>query len=167
MFINLVNTIIPFEEYQLTQDKIDALKFRLLLSEGYLNAYELDEKEDPFENYHVFLLLSNGKILFLIVGNASVIADGYPLLRIVDMSSDMPRQLYDKEMIAFLSDIYKQYPDKPITGGYVSINNELDAKIIIHKLDDELDFAQAEKEKLKQIILKKVYNYDYQPCLVK
>ena len=165
MFINLVNTEIPFAEYQLTQDKIDALKFRLLLSEGYLNAYELDGKEDPFENYHVFLLLFKGKLLFLVVGKSNVIDSGYPLISMVDMSDKTPRRLDYEEMMAFLSDSYKHNSDKPITGGYVSIDNELDAEIIIQKLDDELDFSHAEKEKLKQIILKKVYNYDYQPCL--
>lgn len=199
MFINLINTDIPFEEYQLTQDKIDALKFRLLLSEGYLNAYELDEKEDPFENYHVFLLLSKEKLLFLVVGKSNVIDSGYPLICMVDMSDNTSRRLDYEEMMAFLSDSYKHNSDKPITGGYVSIDNELDAEIIIQKLDDDLDyvirarrhvpqepvqesaishyetydepsrrnvdlelssFEKAELERLKKIILKKVYNYD-------
>ena len=68
MFINLVNTDIPFEEYQITQDKIDALRFRLLLSEGYLNAYELDDIDEEFDCYTIFLLSSGGKLLFLLVG---------------------------------------------------------------------------------------------------
>ena len=149
MFINLVNTEIPFAEYQLTQEKIDALKFRLLLSESYLNAYELDEKEDPFENYHVFLLLSNGRLLFLIVGKAAVIEEGYPLISMVDVSAEMPRELHEEEIINFLSDVSKQYPDKPITSGNVSIDNELDARIIIHKLDIDLKYEHAEKKRIE------------------
>ena len=64
MFINLVNTDIPFKEYQLSQDKIDALKFQLLLSEGYLNAYELQDEQDPFDCYNVFLLFLEGNCYF-------------------------------------------------------------------------------------------------------
>ncbi len=199
MFINLVNTTIPFEEYQLTQDRIDALKFRLLMSESYLSAFDLDEREDIEQCYNVFLLLSNEKLLFLIVGNSQAIENCYPMLRLVDVSDGTPHSCSDEELIKFLSDAYEQNPDKPITKGYVSIDNELDAVIIIQKLDDDLDyvirarrhvpqepvqesaishyetydepsrrnvdlelssFEKAELERLKKIILKKVYNYD-------
>ena len=141
MFINFINTDIPFEEYQLTQDKIDALKFRLLLSEGYLNAYELDERGDLGQCYNVFLLSSNEKLLFLIVGNLHAVENDYPLLRLVDVSDGTPHSCSDEELIKFLSDVHEQHPDKPITKGYVSIDNELDAEIIIQKLDDELDYV--------------------------
>lgn len=46
MFINIVNTDIPFGEFQLSQDKIDAMKFRLLLENPDLEACDLDEQED-------------------------------------------------------------------------------------------------------------------------
>jgi len=199
MFINLINTAIPFREYQLTQDRLDALKFRLLISESYLSAFDLEEHEDPTQCYNVFLLLSGDKLLFLIVGNSLAIENGFPLLTMVDMSEELPRLLNDEELIKFLSDVYEQNPDKPITTGYVSIDNELDADIIIQKLDDELDYVirsrrhvfqelvqesaishyetydepsrrivdlelssseKAELERLKKIILKKVYNYE-------
>ena len=66
MFINLVNTDIPFAEYQLTQDKIDALRFRLLMCESYLKTYDLYENEDPCENYKVYLFYFDRKLLFLL-----------------------------------------------------------------------------------------------------
>ena len=165
MFINLVNTTIPFEEYQLTQEKIDALKYRLLWSEGYLHAYELNDSGDPFENYHCFLLLSERKLMFLVVGKASVIDEGCPLISMVDMSEAEPRQLSEEEIINFLSDAYSQNPEKAITGNFVSIDKELDAKLISLHLDNFLDHEPAEKENIKRIILKKIYNYDYQPKL--
>ena len=49
MFVNLVNTDIPFAEYQLSQDKIDAMKFRLLLENPDLEACDLTDQEEPDE----------------------------------------------------------------------------------------------------------------------
>lgn len=198
MFINLINTDIPFEEYQLTQDKLDALKFRLLMSESYLSAFDLLEHEDPFQCYHILLLLNNEKLMFLIVGNSQAVENDYPLLSLVDISDGTPRSLNDEELVKFLSDAYKQHPDKPITCGYISLENELDQKTIIPKIEDDLDYLirarrhvpqepvqesvishyetydgpsrnidlelspseKAERERLKKIILKKVYNYE-------
>lgn len=203
MFINLVNTDIPFEEYQITQDKIDALRFRLLLSEGYLNAYELDDIDEEFDCYTIFLLSSGGKLLFLLVGNATAVEEGYPVLRIIEMSNDSSRKLEDEEVVDFISSAYDQNQDKPITCGFVSLDNEVD-RIIIQKLEDELEYVikarrrtpkeevkeesavlrhyeeydkpakrnvdyelsaseQTEMERLKQIFLKKIYNFDYKP----
>lgn len=204
MFINLVNTDIPFKEYQITQDKIDALRFRLLLSEGYLNAYELQDEQDPFDCYNVFLLIMEGKLLFLLVGNARAIEDGNPFLCMVDMSGEFPRQLDSEEMIDFICDAYHLNQDKPITCGLVSLDNEIDRIVITQKLEDELEYVikarrrtpkeevkevssalrhyeeydkpakrnvdyelsaseQTEMERLKQIFLKKIYNFDYKP----
>lgn len=204
MFINLVNTDIPFKEYQLSQDKIDALKFQLLLSEGYLNAYELQDEQDPFDCYNVFLLFLEEKLLFLLVGNARAIEDGYPFLCMVDMSGEFPRQLDSEEMIDFICDAYHLNQDKPITCGLVSLDNEIDRIVITQKLEDELEYVikarrrtpkeevkeesavlrhyeeydkpakrnvdyelsaseQTEMERLKQIFLKKIYNFDYKP----
>ena len=204
MFINLVNTDIPFKEYQLSQDKIDALKFQLLLSEGYLNAYELQDEQDPFDCYNVFLLFLEEKLLFLLVGNARAIEDGYPFLCMVDMSGEFPRRLDSEEMIDFICDAYHLNQDKPITCGLVSLDNEIDRIVISQKLEDELEYVikarrrtpkeevkeesavlrhyeeydkpakrnvdyelsaseQTEMERLKQIFLKKIYNFDYKP----
>ena len=204
MFINLVNTDIPFEEYQLSQDKIDALKFQLLLSEGYLNAYELQDEQDPFDCYNVFLLFLKGKLLFLLVGNARAIEDGYPFLCMVDMSGEFPRRLDSEEMIDFICDAYHLNQNTPITCSLVSLDNEIDRIVITQKLEDELEYVikarrrtpkeevkeesavlrhyeeydkpakrnvdyelsaseQAEMERLKQIFLKKIYNFDYKP----
>lgn len=204
MFINLVNTEIPFAEYQLSQEKIDALKFRLLLSEGYLNAYELQDEQDPFDCYNVFLLLLEGKLLFLLVGNARAIEDGYPFLCMVDMSGEFPRRLDSEEMIDFICDAYHLNQNTPITCSLVSLDNEIDRIVITQKLEDELEYVikarrrtpkeeikevsaalrhyeeydkpakrnvdyelsaseQTEMERLKQIFLKKIYNFDYKP----
>lgn len=204
MFINLVNTDIPFEEYQITQDIIDALRFRLLLSEGYLNAYELDDIDEEFDSYTIFLLSSGGKLLFLLVGNATAVEEGYPVLRIIEMSNDSSRKLEDEEVVDFISSAYDQNQDKPITCGFVSLDNEIDRIVITQKLEDELEYVikarrrtpkeevkeesavlrhyeeydkpakrnvdyelsaseQTEMERLKQIFLKKIYNFDYKP----
>ena len=204
MFINLVNTDIPFEEYQITQDKIDALRFRLLLSEGYLNAYELDDIDEDFDCYTIFLLSSGGKLLFLLVGNATAVEEGYPVLRIIEMSNDSSRKLEDEEVVDFISSAYHLNQDKPITCGLVSLDNEIDRIVITQKLEDELEYVikarrrtpkeevkeesavlrhyeeydkpakrnvdyelsaseQTEMERLKQIFLKKIYNFDYKP----
>jgi len=155
MFVNLVNTEIPFAEYQLTQDKIDALKFKLLLNEGYLNAYELQDQQDPFDCYNVFLLFWEGKLLFLLVGNARAIEDGYPYLCMVDMSGECPRRLENEEMIDFICNAYHLNQDKPITCGLVSLNNEIDRIIITQKLEDELEYIikarrRTPKEEVKE-----------------
>ncbi len=204
MFINLVNTDIPFEEYQITQDKIDALRFRLLLSEGYLNAYELDDIDEEFDCYTIFLLSSGGKLLFLLVGNATAVEEGYPVLRIIEMSNDSSRKLEDEEVVDFISSAYDQNQNTPITCSLVSLDNEIDRIVITQKLEDELEYVikarrrtpkeevkeesavlrhyeeydkpakrnvdyelsaseQTEMERLKQIFLKKIYNFDYKP----
>ena len=166
MFINLVNTDIPFEEYQITQDKIDALRFRLLLSEGYLNAYELDDIDEEFDCYTIFLLSSGGKLLFLLVGNAKAVEEGYPVLRIIEMSNDSSRKLEDEEVVDFISSAYDQNQDKPITCGFVSLDNEVD-RIIIQKLEDELEYIikarrRTPKEEVKEesAVLRHYEEYD-------
>lgn len=146
MFINLVNTTIPFEEYQLTQEKIDALKYRLLWSEGYLHAYELNDSGDPFDRYRCFLLSVEGKLMFLVVGAASVIDEGCPLISMVDMSEAEPRQLSEEEIINFLSEAYSQNTEKAITGNFVSIDKELDAKLISLHLNNILDFEPSKRK---------------------
>lgn len=135
MFINLVNTDIPFAEYQLTQDQIDALKFRLLWSEGYLYADELQEHYDPFERYMIYLLTIEGKLMFLLVSNGTDI--NTPLLQMVDMSESEPQQLSEEELIAFLSKSYAQNPDKPLIAN-LSIT-EAQMQTIIERLKDELE----------------------------
>ena len=167
MFINLVNTDIPFEEYQITQDKIDALRFRLLLSEGYLNAYELDDIDEEFDSYTIFLLSSGGKLLFLLVGNATAVEEGYPVLRIIEMSNDSSRKLEDEEVVDFISSAYGQNQDKPITCGLVSLDNEIDRIVITQKLEDELEYVikarrRTPKEEVKEesAVLRHYEEYD-------
>lgn len=204
MFINLVNTDIPFEEYQLTQDKIDALRFRLLMCESYLETYDLYENEDPCENYKVYLFYFDRKLLFLLV---AINTDNnynynYPLLRMVDASNEELRTLSDAEMVEVLSRAYELNPDKPLVPNVNLHERDIDYTIsqlrsqivedIVRKhrgiFDKEfkeehslnhyecydvperrnvaLELSPAEENevnRLMHIILKKIYNFDYQP----
>ena len=204
MFISLVNTDIPFKEYQLTQDKIDALKFRLLLCESYLEAYDLAEYDDPFENYKVFLFSIKDKLLFLLV---AINTDnnynyGYPLLRMIDASNEELHTLSDAEMVEILSDAYNMSPDKPLVPNVILSERDIDYTIsqlrsqmvedvvrgrrgvfekefkeepslnhyecydVPERRNVALELSPAEENevnRLMHIILKKIYNYDYQP----
>lgn len=204
MFINLVNTDIPFAEYQLTQDKIDALRFRLLMCESYLETYDLYENEDPCENYKVYLFYFDRKLLFLLV---AINTDNnynynYPLLRMVDASNEELRTLSDADMVEVLSRAYELNPDKPLVPNVNLHERDIDYTIsqlrsqivedIVRKhrgiFDKEfkeehslnhyecydvperrnvaLELSPAEENevnRLMHIILRKVYNFDYQP----
>lgn len=204
MFINLVNTDIPFAEYQLTQDKIDALRFRLLMCESYLETYDLYENEDPCENYKVYLFYFDRKLLFLLV---AINTDNnynynYPLLRMVDASNEELRTLSDADMVEVLSGAYELNPDKPLVPNVNLHERDIDYTIsqlrsqivedIVRKhrgiFDKEfkeehslnhyecydvperrnvaLELSPAEENevnRLMHIILKKIYNFDYQP----
>lgn len=204
MFINLVNTDIPFAEYQLTQDKIDALRFRLLMCESYLETYDLYENEDPCENYKVYLFYFDRKLLFLLV---AINTDNnynynYPLLRMVDASNEELRTLSDADMVEVLSRAYELNPDKPLVPNVNLHERDIDYTIsqlrsqivedIVRKhrgiFDKEfkeehslnhyecydvperrnvaLELSPAEENevnRLMHIILKKIYNFDYQP----
>ena len=204
MFINLVNTDIPFAEYQLTQDKIDALRFRLLMCESYLETYDLYENEDPCENYKVYLFYFDRKLLFLLV---AINTDNnynynYPLLRMVDTSNEELRTLSDADMVEVLSRAYELNPDKPLVPNVNLNERDIDYTIsqlrspivedIVRKhrgiFDKEfkeehslnhyecydvperrnvaLELSPAEENevnRLMHIILKKIYNFDYQP----
>lgn len=204
MFINLVNTDIPFAEYQLTQDKIDALRFRLLMCESYLEVYDLNENEEPCENYKVYLFSDDRKLLFLLVAinTDNNFNYGYPLLRMVDASNKELHTLSDAEMVEVLSSAYELNPDKPIVPN-VDLN-ERDIDYMISQLRTQMvedivrmrrgifekEFKEEsslnhyecydvperrnvalelspteenEVNRLMHIILKKIYNYDYQP----
>lgn len=204
MFINLVNTDIPFAEYQLAQDKIDALRFRLLMCESYLKTYDLYENEDPCENYKVYLFYFDRKLLFLLV---AINTDNnynynYPLLRMVDASNEELRTLSDADMVEVLSRAYELNPDKPLVPNVNLHERDIDYTIsqlrsqivedIVRKhrgiFDKEfkeehslnhyecydvperrnvaLELSPTEENevnRLMHIILKKIYNFDYQP----
>lgn len=204
MFINLVNTDIPFAEYQLTQENIDALRFRLLMCESYLETYDLYENEDPCENYKVFLFRNDRKLLFLLVAintdnNCNY---GYPLLRMVDASNEKLRTLSDVEMVEVLSRAYELNPDKPLVPNMALHERDIDSTIsqlrsqivedivrdsrgiyekefkeepslnhyecydVPERRNVALDLSPAEEDevnRLMHIILKKIYNLDYQP----
>ena len=204
MFINLVNTDIPFEEYQITQDKIDALRFRLLMCESYLETYDLYENEDPCENYKVYLFSYDRKLLFLLVAinTDNNFNYGYPLLRMVDASNEKLRTLSDVEMVEVLSRAYELNPDKPLVPNMALHERDIDSTIsqlrsqivedivrdsrgifekefkeepslnhyecydVPERRNVALDLSPAEENevnRLMHIILKKIYNFDYQP----
>ena len=204
MFINLVNTDIPFAEYQLTQDKIDALRFRLLMCESYLETYDLYENEDPCENYKVYLFYFDRKLLFLLV---AINTDNnynynYPLLRMVDASNEELRTLSDADMVEVLSRAYELNPDKPLVPNVNLHERDIDYTIsqlrsqivedivrdsrgvfekefkeepslnhyecydVPERRNVALELSPAEENevnRLMHIILKKIYNFDYQP----
>ena len=205
MFINLVNTEIPFQEYQLTQEKIDALRFRLLLSESYLSANELTDDESDPTIHQIFLLRHEDQLLFLIV-HVDCYCDRevpfYPLMiNIVEIIGDNLRHLSDEEVLSFLSDTYDQQPDRPLTrdlylpdgedarcrliedwrcdlANYIrfrhrDVQPQKSDKALHHyecDLSGERDGAWGlspieleETEHLMAVVLKKIYNYDYQP----
>ena len=204
MFINLVNTDIPFEEYQITQEKIDALRFRLLMCESCLEVYDLDENEDPCENYKVYLFSYDRKLLFLLVAinTDNNFNYGYPLLRMVDASNEELCTLSDVEMVEVLSRAYELNPDKPLVPNVALHERDIDSTIsqlrsqivedivrdsrgifekefkeepslnhyecydVPERRNVALDLSPAEENevnRLMHIILKKIYNFDYQP----
>ena len=121
MFINLANTDIPFEEYRLSRETIDALKYRILKSEWYLHVYELQEKPDPFDEHWVYLL-NKAEKLYVLIAATGTIEDGLspfhgrpPLLQMLEVAGEGFRRLSDYEMIQFLTELYEQNPDKPIS----------------------------------------------------
>lgn len=145
MFINLVNTDIPFAEYQLTQDKIDALRFRLLMCESYLKTYDLYENEDPCENYKVYLFYFDRKLLFLLV---AINTDNnynynYPLLRMVDASNEELRTLSDADMVEVLSRAYELNPDKPLV-----------PNVNLHECDIDYTISQLRSQIVEDIVRK-------------
>lgn len=121
MFINLTNTDIPFEEYRLSRETIDALKYRILKSEWYLHVYEMQEKPDPFDEHWV-CLLNKAEKLYVLIAATGTIEDGLspfygrpPLLQMLEVAGDGLRHLSDYEMIQFLTALYEENPDKPIS----------------------------------------------------
>ena len=205
MFINLVNTEIPFKEYQLTQEKIDALKFRLLLSESYLSANELTDDESDPTIHQIFLLRYEEQLLFLIV-HVDCCCDReapfYPLMiNIVEVIGDNLRHLSNDEVLSFLSESYARQPDKSLTRGlYVPENEDAQHRLFedwrcdlanhirlrhrdvqlqesdkaLHHYECDLSGERGgawgltstvceEVEHLMAVVLKKIYNYDYQP----
>lgn len=146
MFINLVNTDIPFEEYQLlTQDQIDALKFRLLwklqqsiygLDLYGLDLYGLDLSDfettyHPYHNNCIILLSIEKRLLFLLVANENCVDECRPFLTIVDMSNQDPYILSDNEMIDLLMDSYKRNPNTSLIPFLALLPNDKNKKIVL------------------------------------
>lgn len=116
MFINLVNTDIPFEEYQLTQDQIDALKFRLL--QQRICDLDIDDLTEEYSyNYVVALLRIKQRLLFLLIPtnvNMCNPFEGFSLYMMFDMSERTPKQLSNEEIIDFFAVAYQHNPDTPL-----------------------------------------------------
>lgn len=138
MFINLANTDIPFEEYRLSRETIDALKYRLLESEGDLHVYEMQDKPDPFDNHWVYLL-NKAEKLYVLIATTGRKEDGWsPLLRILEVVGDGLRRLSDGEMLQFISELYEKNPDKPI--GYEPIFIYESEEKLIRDFEVEIEY---------------------------
>lgn len=204
MFINLVNTDIPFAEYNLSKDWLDALKFRILLSQEYLTAHDFLEQPDSYagEDYRIYLMPLQDKLIFLIVGIEAAQRQGLPLFKFLEVKDGDSYEWSDREMIDFLVEAYTQNPKTALIENYplpqdhqyicdvtntlfddmeyyVSIqryvDQEPDGNPIIHHYDEDT-LAELRRsswqltpeeenyvEELVRIVLKKIYNYDYQP----
>lgn len=144
MFINLANTDIPFEEYQLlTQDQIDALKFRLLwklqqsiygLDLHSIYGLDLSDFETTYQPYHnncIILLSIEKRLLFLLVANENCVDECRPFLTIVDMSNRYPYILSDDEMIDLLMDSYKRNPNTSLIPFLALLPNDENKKTVL------------------------------------
>lgn len=145
MFINLVNTDIPFEEYNLTQDQIDALKFRLL-QQNILDLEMEDLEEQYHYNYDVVLLRVKQRLLFLLIP-IDMYPDkfGYfPFFIMLDMSDCTPKRLSDEETIDFITETYKCHPYTPLVH-HIFLPQDTDAKLNqFYCLREHLEFVIEE-----------------------
>ena len=147
MFINLANTDIPFEEYWLSKETIDALKFRLLESEGYLEVYEMHERLDPFDKHCVYLMGKKRK-LYVLIAATKIKDDGWsPLLRMLEVVGDGFRRLSDDELIQFLTELYERNPDKPISEEPLPIYGPMEKLIrgFEEEVEDIVKMRRSEK----------------------
>lgn len=166
MFINLVNTSIPFEEYNLTQDQIDAFKFRLLWKLQHsvygLNLYDLDlsdfeETYQPYHNNHIVLLPIEKRLLFFLIANETCVDECRPFLTIVDMSNQEPYLLSDNEMIDLLMDSYEHTPNTPLIHLALLPQDKNDKIVLLHYIKDSIAIFVQDKPKPMG---KKLHHYD-------
>lgn len=145
MFINLANTDIPFEEYNLTQDQIDALKFRLLQQ----NIWDLemeDLEEQCSYNYDIVLLRVQQRLFFLLIPTG-LYADefgNFPFFIMLDMSDRTPKQLSDKEIIDFFTDAYTRHPDAPLIPYKLLPQDECTKLNLVYSLRKHIEFILKE-----------------------
>lgn len=145
IFINLVNTDIPFEEYQLIQDQIDALKFRLLQQNIF--DLEIEDLEEQYSyNYDVVLLRIKQRLLFLLIP-MNMCTDAFgalPFYMMFDMSERMPKQLSNKEIIDFFTDSYKHNPNIPLIYHHFPPQYESLKLNMLYCLRESLEFILKE-----------------------
>ena len=143
MFINLVNTDIPFEEYNLTQDQIDALKFRLLQQ----NIFDLeieDLEEEPSYNYDVVLLRIKQRLFFLLIPIHTDEFGDFPFYMMFDMSERTPKQLSTEEIIDFFTNTYKRSPNTPLIHHHFLPQDECTKLNLIYCLREHIEFILKE-----------------------
>ena len=138
MFINLVNTDIPFEEYRLTRDQIDALKFNLLQIEKYLDVSDLDEQDCAGERYRVFLTTIDGNLAFLIVSmGVEQEYYGFQILHMRELCGEDAKECGESEILDFVIKSYEKYPERTyIEDTYIGESN---LKEIVRSLWDWLE----------------------------
>ena len=138
MFVNLVNTDIPFAEYQLSQDKIDAMKFRLLLENPDLEACDLTDQEEPDEMYRVFLFRDEDTLFMLVVAIHAIYEQPSEMIRLFDLDSPYDVRWTFAELLFYLKGAYERHPNKPITGGSVFPQEEYYWGTIIETLREDI-----------------------------
>ena len=139
MFVNLVNTDIPFAEYQFSQDKIDAMKFRLLIENPDMEACDLTEQEEPDEMYRVFLFRDEDTLFMLVVPIYAILYDrSTEMLRFFDMGAKYPIQWTFNSLLDYLKEAYQKHPNNPITGQTVFPQEESYWAQIIETLREDI-----------------------------
>jgi len=139
MFVNLVNTEIPFAEYQLTRDQIDALKFRLLWEDEELDVSDLSERQIGGEMNRVFFFRDEDSLFMLVVPIYAILYDRpTEMIRIFDMGAKYPVQWTFNSLLDYLKEAYQKHPDNPITGKTVFPQEESYWAQIIETLREDI-----------------------------
>ena len=138
MFVNLVNTDIPFAEYQLSQDKIDAMKFRLLCEDSELEIWDLSEQEEEGERYRVFLFLDKDTLFMLVVAINAIYERPSQMIRLFDLDSPYEVRWTFAEILGYLKEAYQNHPNISITGSSVFPQEEYYWGTIIETLREDI-----------------------------
>ena len=139
MFVNLVNTEIPFAEYQLSRDQIDALKFRLLWEDEELDVSDFSERQIAGEMNRVFFFRDEDSLYMLVVPiNAIFYERPTEMIRFFDMGAKYPIQWTFNSLLDYLKEAYQKHPNNPITGKSVFPQEEYYWAHIIETLREDI-----------------------------
>ena len=105
MFINLINTEIPFKEYKLTKDELDKCRKRLLAIEPHLCITEEEEPEDA-DLFDVFYFVGDGNLITCIIPSFNEI--NTPSIFV--LSDERDYEMDEKSVFDFLGFVYEKNP---------------------------------------------------------